>query len=304
MDISRFPLNLTTLISLLAPVIIFLLATKWKKAKQARSVKLPPGPKKLPIIGNLHHITSLPFRSFRDLSKQYGPIMHLTLGQVPAIVVSSPEIAKETLKDNDPNFADRPILMVVKIMWYNNANIVTSPYGGYWRQMRKICILELLSPKNVRSFGSIRNDEVSRVTESIRLSSGRAAFGKVCKDSDALIKLFKDGLRMASGFEIADLFPPSKIVSVLSWPSKKRLVRMRLDEHKENLSRMAKESEDLERRGNGEFGNEDLIDVLLRIKESGELEFPIGNDNIKAVILVSFSSTINLVQIILLSWSL
>ncbi|KAL2548222.1 premnaspirodiene oxygenase-like [Forsythia ovata] len=30
---------------------------------------------------------------------------------------------------------------------------------------------------------------------------------------------------------------------------------------------------DSTRRGNGEFGNEDLIDVFLRVKESGELDF-------------------------------
>ncbi|GFP88029.1 premnaspirodiene oxygenase [Phtheirospermum japonicum] len=212
MDISRFPLNLAT-ISLLAPVIIFLLIKKWNKSKQACSVKLPPGPKTLPIIGSLHHITSLPFRSFRDLSKQYGPIMHLKLGEVPTIVVSSPEISKEMLKDNDPNYANRPEAIGIEIMWYNYTNLAFSPYGEYWRQMRKICILELLSAKNVRLFGSIRNDEVSRVIESIRLSCGkpvnftekissmtnsitcRAVCGKVCTDKDVLINLLEDGAR-------------------------------------------------------------------------------------------------------------
>ncbi|KAL0447520.1 UNVERIFIED_CONTAM: Premnaspirodiene oxygenase [Sesamum latifolium] len=249
--------------------------------------------------------------------------MHLKLGEVPAIVISSPEIAKEVLREHDPHFADRPQAIGIEIMWYNYINIAFSPYGGYWRQMRKICITELLSAKNVRSFGSIRNDEVSRVIESIRLSSGepvnltdkifsltssitcRATFGKVCKDSDALIKLLKEGIQMTGGFEIADLFPSSKIINALSW-GKLRLVMMRrkldvilddvINEHKENLAKMARENGDGEgkessaRRGNGEVGNEDLVDVLLRIKDSGELEFPIGNDNIKAVIYDMFSA--------------
>ncbi|GFP86335.1 premnaspirodiene oxygenase [Phtheirospermum japonicum] len=290
---------------------------KWNKPKDARSVKLPPGPKMLPIIGNLHHITSLPFRSFRDLSKQYGPIMHFKLGEASAIVVSSPEISKEILKDNDPNYANRGETIAVEIMWYNYTNLVFSPYGEYWRQMRKICILELLSVKSVRSFGSIRNDELSRLIQSIRLSSGkpvnltenifsminsvtcRAMCGTVCIDKVALIKLLKDGLQLAGGFEIADLFPSSKIVSALSW-SRRRLVRMRqkidvildgiIDEHKQNLLRMAGESEGLARRGNGESGSEDLIDVLLRVKESGELEFPISYDNIKGVLLDLFTA--------------
>ncbi|KAK6122929.1 hypothetical protein DH2020_043329 [Rehmannia glutinosa] len=286
-------------IALFVPAVIFLLINKWNKSRKAHiSVKLPPGPKKLPIIGHLHLMSKLPYRSFTHLAEQFGPIMHLNFGEVPMIVVSSPEIAKQILKDNDPNFADRPESIAVKIMWYNYIDIVFSPYGDYWRQMRKICIVELLSAKMVRSFGSIRNDEVSGLIKSIRLSSGkpinltgkifslissitcRAAFGKVCNDRDTLLKLMKEGLEMTGGFEIADLFPSSKIISTLSW-SKLRLLMMRrkldvilddiINEHKQNLA-------------NGEFGNEDLVDVFLRIKENEELEFPIGNDNIKAVL--------------------
>ncbi|XP_070033812.1 premnaspirodiene oxygenase-like [Nicotiana tomentosiformis] len=37
-------------------------------------------------------------------------------------------------------------------------------------------------------------------------------------------------------------------------------------------------------KGNSEFGGEDLVDDLLRIKETGELQFPITNDHTKAVI--------------------
>lgn len=35
---------------------------------------------------------------------------------------------------------------------------------------------------------------------------------------------------------------------------------------------------------NSEFGSEDLIHVLLRVQEEEKLQFPIGNDNIKAVL--------------------
>ncbi|KAK6129775.1 hypothetical protein DH2020_036482 [Rehmannia glutinosa] len=302
---SRFPLSLASTIALLVPAVIFLLIKKWNKSRKAHiSVKLPPGPKTLPIIGHLHLMSALPHRSFRHLAEQFGPIMHLKFCEVPVIVVSSPEIAKQILKDNDPNFAERSESIVTKIMCYNGISIAFSPYGDYWRQMRKICTIELLSAKNVRSFGSIRNDEVSGLIKSIQVSSGkpinltemifallssitcRAAFGKVCKDSDALIKLMKETTRMASGFQIADLFPSSKILNTLSW-GKLRLLMLRrkldvilddiINEHKENL-------------GNGEFGNEDLVDVFLRIEESGELEFPIGNDNIKAVLFDMFSA--------------
>ncbi|KAH0658686.1 hypothetical protein KY285_027223 [Solanum tuberosum] len=41
-------------------------------------------------------------------------------------------------------------------------------------------------------------------------------------------------------------------------------------------------------KGNGEFGDEDLVDVLLRVKENAELQFPITNDNTKGVIFDIF----------------
>ncbi|KAL0312084.1 UNVERIFIED_CONTAM: Premnaspirodiene oxygenase [Sesamum radiatum] len=38
------------------------------------------------------------------------------------------------------------------------------------------------------------------------------------------------------------------------------------------------------------MGSEDLVDVLLRLKQSGEFEFPIANNNIKAVLFDMFSA--------------
>ncbi|XP_047973495.1 premnaspirodiene oxygenase-like [Salvia hispanica] len=289
-------------LAVIFPLLIILLIKKWKNKSSAN---FPPGPKKLPIIGHLHLISNPPFRSFRDLAQQYGPIMHLKLGQVDTIVVSSPEIAKEMLKDKDPVYADRPESVALNIFWYNYVDITFSPYGHYWREMRKICILELLSAKNVRSFGFIRRDEVCRLVESLRLSGEepvnltdmvfvalssiicRAAFGKVLRDKEALMRLVSIALEMGTGFLLADIFPSSVIANAVSWSTKKRLMVMRrkmdvifdeiIREHEANGG------------GNGEFGNEDLVDVLLRVKESGDMDFPFGYDNIKAVILDMFT---------------
>ncbi|XP_022869240.1 premnaspirodiene oxygenase-like [Olea europaea var. sylvestris] len=189
--------------------------------------------------------------------------------------------------------------------------------------MRRICILELLSAKQVKSFGSIRNDEVLNLVKSIRSSAGkpinltekiistmsattcRAAFGKVCKDKETLIKIMRKALALSGGFDLADLFPSLKMLKTLSWNKLKLLaMRRKLDEildgiigeHRENLVKMSNgngeldQTGDSKRKGNGEFGNEDLVDVFLRIKESGELQFPIDNDKIKAVISEMFSA--------------
>ncbi|XP_022863231.1 premnaspirodiene oxygenase-like [Olea europaea var. sylvestris] len=273
------------------------------------ALKSSPCPWKLPLIGNMHHLVGAhPHRALRNLTKKYDPVVHLQLGEVLAIVISSREAAKDVLKVHDPACADRPESIGSKIMWYDYTDIAFSPYNEYWRQMRKLCILELLSTKNVRSFGSIRLEESSHLLKTIQSSSRklmnligfvftlagvvtcRAAFGEVLRDKDNSIMLMKEGTTLAGGFALADFFPSSKLLQVMSW-NKNRLLKMQgkldaildptINERRDTLAKT--------KRGNGVFGGEDIVDVLLRLQQSGELAVPITNDNIKAIILDLFS---------------
>lgn len=61
-----------------------------------RNSRLPPGPFPFPIIGNLLKLSNKPHRSLATLSERYGPLMSLRLGSRTTIVVSSPNIAKES----------------------------------------------------------------------------------------------------------------------------------------------------------------------------------------------------------------
>lgn len=100
--------------------------------------------------------------------------MLLQLCGVPTLVISSAEAAKVVLKVNDLKSCFRPLLAGARKLTYNYRDIGFTPYGDYWREMRKICALELFSAKRVQSYRSIREEEVDSLINSISESSPSA----------------------------------------------------------------------------------------------------------------------------------
>ncbi|VAH25683.1 unnamed protein product [Triticum turgidum subsp. durum] len=194
--ISGATLFLVSLISVV--ILVSLLSRKLSPSSKKRR---PPGPWRLPLIGNLHQILTpkLPV-VLRDLAKKHGPVMGLRLGQVDAVVVSSPAAAQEVLRDKDLAFASRPSILMSEISLYGNLDVAFAPYGAYWRALRKICAAELLSERKVRQFSPVRDKETMSLVSNVREASrggqpfdlrrllvlcsnsvtGKTAFGEMC----------------------------------------------------------------------------------------------------------------------------
>ncbi|CAJ2633822.1 unnamed protein product [Trifolium pratense] len=295
-----FSFIITFISSFLFLLVLFKIVTR------SSDINLPPGPWKLPFIGNIHQIisSSLPHRRFQNLAKKYGPLMHLKLGEVSYIIVSSPEMAKEIMKTHDINFCDRPNLLLSTLWSYNATDIVFGTYGEHWRQLKKICVVELLSEKHVQSFRSIRKEEVSNLVKSIFESEGsvvnftqkiisltngitaRAAFGKRNRHEKVFISAMEEILRLFGGFCIADLYPSIKMLQMLSL-SKNQLVKLQrefdiimqdiIDDHKCSHKEAGKE--------------DDLVDVLLEIqRENDRSQHVLTDENIKSIIQDMFAA--------------
>ncbi|CAN1173782.1 Desmethyl-deoxy-podophyllotoxin synthase [Linum perenne] len=315
-DQSFFSVFLFSAVCLLA-------ATAWKLKKKSSNTKLisqdhdnynntlPPSPPwKLPVIGHmLHLLGSLPHRRLRDLAKSYGPhLMFLQLGETRNVVVSSAESAREVMKTHDLNFANRPVILAGTVMAFDSTDVAFAPYGAYWRQLKKICTVELLSSKRVQSFRHVREEEVSRFVDRILLSTSaggvvdlsketrrytstviaRSAFGEKCGEAEEFMRLLKDGMVLSGGFHVEDLFPSMTWLHVLFGARSRmekvsrgfdRILSGIINEHKR---RRRGHNDDVEERG-------DLVDILLKVQENGELEIPFTDDNVKAIILDVFT---------------
>ena len=117
-----------------------------------------------PIIGHLHLLggSQVPHRVLGSLADKFGPIFTIKLGVHRVLVVSNSEVAKECLTTNDKVFASRPKAMVSELMGYNYANFGLTPYGPYWREIRKIVVLELVSQHRLRMLAQVRVSEVKK----------------------------------------------------------------------------------------------------------------------------------------------
>ncbi|KAL0916914.1 hypothetical protein M5K25_014467 [Dendrobium thyrsiflorum] len=300
--------------SILLPLLFVLLLVKTLKSQ--RKIKagynLPPGPPKLPIIGNMHNLRGEhPHRRLAALAKTYGPIFHLKLGEINVIVVTSSALAAEVTKTHDLNFASRPQFMATKVILYDGGDLVFAPYGKVWLQLRKICTEELFSQKRVKNFGLMMEEEGHNMVEKTKnmtvngspvnitnlflsiasTTVSRAAFGKDCTQHERLFTAVKKTFKYLSGFDLADLYPSLTFLADING-MRRSLERVRRDLDgtlneifEEHMERAKRKDEDTNYIVHDTLDDEDLVDVLLRLKTSGELEDFITMDNIKGVIL-------------------
>ncbi|XP_044392207.1 4-hydroxyphenylacetaldehyde oxime monooxygenase-like [Triticum aestivum] len=100
MDISQpQQWQLLLLAGILLPIVSYLLVTK--RSSEDGRLKLPPGPKQVPVLGNLHQLGPLPHRSLRDLARRHGPVMLHRLGAATTVVVSSSAAARDVMRAHD-----------------------------------------------------------------------------------------------------------------------------------------------------------------------------------------------------------
>lgn len=302
-------------LSLLLAFLFAICVLKWRNYTSNTSQNLPPSPPKLPVIGNLHQLGSNPQRSLKSLAQKYGSPMLLHLGSKPVLVISSADAAKEAMKTHDLIFANRPKAEFVGRIIYNFKDMAFSSYGEYWRQLRSVCVLQLLSNKRVQSFRSIREEEVELMLETIRESCAassiihidkilatltnnivsRVAIGKRYSEDEGGSKfkdLFEEHTKLMAVFNVRDYIPwLGWINNFNGLEARVRKVAKDFDEYLEKIVEEGQRS--LEKResntnGGDENKQQNLLDVLLEIQRTNAMGFAIGRDSIKALIMDIF----------------
>ncbi|KAL0648742.1 hypothetical protein Bca4012_047033 [Brassica carinata] len=308
--------TLMTLI-LLVPLLLFLFRHLLSRRLRQRK-PYPPGPKGLPIIGNILMMNQFNHRGLAKLSRTYGGLLHLRLGISHLFVVSSPQIARQVLQVQDHVFSNRPTTIAIRYLTYGQSDLAFCNYGPFWRRMRKLYVMMLFSRKRAESWASV-DEEVHKAVRSVAANVGkplnvckvafsltrditfRAAFGSSSSSSnegrlDEFLEIIQEFSKLFGEFNVADYVP-----SWLSWIDpqgiNKRVEKARksLDCFIESIINDHLDKKKTEKNVNVDEVT-DMVDQLLafykeevKVKDS---ETKINLDNIKGIIMdVMFGGT-------------
>ncbi|KAL2343004.1 hypothetical protein Fmac_004289 [Flemingia macrophylla] len=287
----------------IAIIVLVCLACVWLRGSKNKAKELPPGPKGLPILGSLLKLGANPHRDLHQLAQKYGPIMYLRLGFVPTIVVSSPQAAEQFLKTHDLVFASRPPHEAAKYISWNQRNLSFGEYGSYWRNMRKMCTLELLSQNKINSFRGTREEELDLLIEIVREAANdgavvdlsakvatltadmacRMVLGKKYMDQDLDEKGFKaviqEAMHLSATPNIGDYIPYIGKLDLQGLIKRMKAVSKIFDDFFEKIIDEHVQSK------TGEDKTKDFIDVMLGFVGTEESEYRIERPNIKAIML-------------------
>ncbi|CAN6483789.1 unnamed protein product [Victoria cruziana] len=275
--------------------------------RSRRRLVLPPGPRPWPIIGNLNLIGELPHRSIHALSLKYGPLMQLRFGSHPVVVASSVDTARLVLKTQDITFASRPKTAAGKYTTYNYSDITWSPYGPYWRQARRLCLMELFSARRLESYEYIRVQEVGALLKELFEAAGRPVMLKDHLSSVSLNvisrmvlgKKYLDGKEAASaGFTpeefkrmLDELFLLSGVLNIGDWipwlafldlqgyVRRMKAVSRKFDRF---LEHVLDEHIEVRRAGGEGYEAKDMVGLLIQLADDPDLDVKLSRNGVKA----------------------
>ncbi|KAJ7226387.1 cytochrome P450 [Mycena rebaudengoi] len=145
------------------------------------TLPLPPGPRKLPLVGNLLDIPAdFAWEKYMEWSKEYNSdILHLNLAGQSVIVLSSLEATEALLEKRSALYSDRSDLPMVNDLMGWDFNVAFMKYGDTWRANRRL-LRQAFTPANYQP---------------LELAATRTLLGRLLDSPDA----FYDHLRQMAG---------------------------------------------------------------------------------------------------------
>ncbi|XP_073692364.1 cytochrome P450 2K1-like [Garra rufa] len=161
-SLLQFPSTGTILGAFLLLLVWYLLSSGSRSQKEGKE---PPGPKPLPLVGNLLSLDiTRPFDSFFELSKTYGNIFQVFMGSKRSVVLVGYKTVKDALVNHAEEFGDRDTGPGFRITTHVHGIIFSN--GENWKEMRRFALT------NLRDFGMGKRGSEEKIIEEIQYLKG------------------------------------------------------------------------------------------------------------------------------------
>uniref|UniRef100_A0A0E0AI89 Cytochrome P450 n=1 Tax=Oryza glumipatula TaxID=40148 RepID=A0A0E0AI89_9ORYZ len=199
-----------------------------------------------------------------------------------------------------------------QMLSYNYLDVAVSPYSPYWREMRKLLVIELTSIRRVQSFAYARAAEVARLVDTLAASPagvpvdlssalytfsdgviGTVAFGKVYGSAAwsswewgaSFQEAMDETMKVLGSFSFEDFFPSSALArwadALTGAAGRRRRVFHRIDGFFDAVIDKHLEPERL-----SAGVQEDMVDAMVMVwREQKDEAFGLTRDHIKAILL-------------------
>ncbi|KAJ7062510.1 cytochrome P450 [Mycena amicta] len=192
--------SLTELLCGLLALWIVDLTVRWYR--QRSRPPYPPGPRGLPIVGNVLDVPSENhWLAFAKLGNTYGEIVSLRILAQHIIIINSVEIAENILDTNGAIFSERPIVpMAGELAEFNNV-VALCQYTDSERVKKERRMFHKLfgTRQAVKSFEGVVMEEVGRMLLKINETQGKGLVEEVRRTTGAITLRIAYGYRMQHG---------------------------------------------------------------------------------------------------------
>ncbi|XP_068192578.1 cytochrome P450 2K1-like [Antennarius striatus] len=149
-QLLQFP-NTTTLLSIVGIFLaLFIIFPRFDRQR-----KEPPGPRPLPLFGNLLHLKT-PHKALHELSKTYGTVFKVHFGPQKMVVLAGYKTIRKALV-NHSAFSERNVSPIVNDLNLTHGIIFAN--GDSWREMRNFALM------NLKDFGMGRKESENKIIE-------------------------------------------------------------------------------------------------------------------------------------------
>ncbi|KAI0276739.1 cytochrome P450 [Russula aff. rugulosa BPL654] len=128
--------------------------------------KLPPSPRRLPILGHVLHIRDRSWLQSKDCKERFGEVMYLDGAGQPIIVCNSLKSAFQLLERRSGNYSDRPRLIMAQEILNGGLLLGLLRHDDRWRRMRRHAH-EALTKRVVQNYHPIQMKEATILVSSL-----------------------------------------------------------------------------------------------------------------------------------------